>query len=300
MSAPDLWWDERPEPSRLPEEWRLDMTLCIAAIAKKDNKVLLATDGMLSLEYMSFDSPMLKAMPLTAKKQFTLAFAGSPHHAQAVDFHALTLLEGKEEAFPFVMEVCEQAFRTELTRKIEGQVLSPFGYDRPTFLKEGRHDLGDEEFGRLVYEIKETRLDTTIMVCGFDVSGTPRVFSISDPGVATSHDAAGFHAIGSGTFSALGALYAHYDPNGTWVDLAYRMCEAKFLGESALGVGKNTAMLLMEPDGSARIMPLRPIEQIRDVWREFGRPPVPEQGREFVRRGFQFKVKPGDREGAKP
>ena len=165
------------------------MTLCIAALAQRDDKILLATDGMLSLEYMSFDTTILKAMPLTRKKRFMMAFSGSPHHAQAISLRAAALLDGKEETGADVMDTCERAFREELTRKIEGEILSPFGYDRPAFLREGRANLGDEEFARLVYELKNTRLETTILVCGFESSGTPRIFSVSDPGVATSHEA---------------------------------------------------------------------------------------------------------------
>jgi hypothetical protein len=51
-------------------------------------------------------------------------------------------------------------------------------------------------------------------------------------------------------------------------------------------------MLLMEKNGSSRIMPTRAIDGVREVWRKQGRPPVPSGICEQIEKhGFPLKVK---------
>jgi hypothetical protein len=71
-------------------------------------------------------------------------------------------------------------------------------------------------------------------------------------------------------------LYNTYNPNLSRDDLIYRVCEAKFLSESALGVGKRTVVLTIAPDGSYEGLWPNLVEPIKEIWEQQGRPPVPQ------------------------
>jgi len=143
----------------------------------------------------------------------------------------------------------ERAFREALKRKIEGEILSPYGLDRATFLRRGRGWFGDEEFVRLLYQINAARLETSFLVVGFEPNENPRIFCVEDPGVWNQYESLGFHAIGTGWVRAVGSLYTTYDTDLTTDELIYRVCEAKFLSESAAGVGKRTIIDVINRDG---------------------------------------------------
>lgn len=150
-----------------------------------------------------------------------------------------------------VVTAFEGAFRDVLKAKVEGEVLSPFGIDRGTLLKRGLRYLGEEQFSKVLAEVRAAQLETDFLVAGWESSGVFRMFSVSDPGVASYHDPLGFHCIGAGTLAASGYLCGAYHMTMSTEELVYRLCEAKFIGESAPGVGRQTLVWIVEPQREA-------------------------------------------------
>jgi hypothetical protein len=188
-------------------------------------------------------------------------------------------LDGRAETGDEVVSAFEKSFRNELKRKIEGELLSPYGLDREIFLRRGRAYFGDEEFTRLVYQINAMRLETSFLIAGYEPSGLPRLFSITDPGVSENHTSIGFHAVGSGWVNALGSLYRTYDGDLPRDDLIYRVCEAKFLGEKAPGVGKRSFVDVIAPDGTHQGLFPEFVEPLKAIWKKEGSPPIPPAAR---------------------
>jgi len=232
---------------------------------------------MLSLDWASTDTQTIKLGPLCSSGRWVAMFSGNP----TVDAHVTkaaseSINSAGKETSADIVSAMEKAFRDELKRKIEGELLSPYGLDRDTFLREGFADLGEQQFNRLASEIASVRLKTSFLIVGYEPDNlAPKLISIADPGIHEYHNGLGFCAIGAGWVQALGSLYNTYKPDLSRDDLIYRICEAKFLSESALGVGRRTVVLTIAPDGSHKGLYPEFVEPIREIWLRQGRPPVP-------------------------
>ncbi len=143
------------------------------------------------------------------------------------------------------------------------------------FRREGRRCLGKAEFKRRLRQIDGISLGTTFVVAGFEPTGVARMFEIADPGTFEECPPMGFRAIGAGGTIATSSLIASYTTSLTVPELVYRTCEAKFLGESALGVGRKTFVLVVTADGRQRAIRPADVESIRAIWESKGHPPIP-------------------------
>lgn len=258
--------------------WGVEMTLCIAAVSRIGPRAQIVTvsDLMLSNDYMSIETGVSKVESLTPSRSWLMMFAGSPTPIASLKQGIKDRLQGNPETEMAVRAAAEETYREEVKRKIEGDILSPFGINRETFLRRGRAWFGDQQFNRLVYEIADCKLGVDLIIAGFEPNGWPRIFSISDPGTYESHERTGFYAVGTGSIRAIGSLYTNYDPLLTKSELVYRICEAKFLGEMANGVGKRTVVYTLAANGEyEQIIPVDIEQKIRPVWEQKGKPPVP-------------------------
>lgn len=154
-------------------------------------------------------------------------------------------------------------------------------------MKNGRASFGDEEFVRLVYEIGSAKLKTDFLVAGY-VKDHPHLFSFGDPGTKYVHDAVGYHAIGCGAALADAALNHTFKSFLPLVNLIYRLLEAKFLGEAAPGVGKNTLVTILKPTGEWGKFPIPKIHQIKQIWEAEGQSPIPESAAGLIEQFFSF------------
>lgn len=284
--SPPIWepsWRRERRPG--PADWGIGMTLCIAAIAEHRSRthVIAISDMMLSTEAMSFEPYVPKCGMVTSSGRWIAMYAGDPSAWGAIMSRARPAVTATGEDVWSVQRAFESAFRFEVQRRIEGEVLSSYGLTREQFLKQGREFFGERKFETLATRIERIRLDTEVLIAGFDPGGHPHVISIVDPGVGTSHSALGFRAIGSGYVLATGSLCATYRRDASPVDLSYRLCEAKFLGEAALGVGKHTFLVEIDQAGQHRAIFSEQLAAVRKIWQREGRPKVPRRAAEVIR-----------------
>lgn len=269
------------EPQQL-DELEADMTLCVAAIARVEKRFLTASDLKLSTEIMSTESRIMKLSLVGENPRWTVMFAGDPTYSAIITSRvsaemkrtgARSANEGRIATF-FV-----NTFQDVLRKKIEDELLSPYGLTREQFIQNGRQHFGDELFAKMLYQINEMGLGTEFLV------GNPEsLMSIRDPGVVRFHNHLGFHAIGSGATIAIASLMENFDMNGSIADISYRLLEAKFRGESALGVGPKTMFTLIDLNGTVfEGLNADSCEKIRKIWQEKGRPPTPQEYLDFVR-----------------
>jgi len=175
---------------------------------------------------------------------------------------------------PQAMMVVEHAYDAALEHCVERQILAPLGFTRRQFLDEGLTKLGESLFREVTAEIRAVNLGTELLVFGFDEQKQPHIFSTDFTGRCTLQDAVGFHAIGAGSWAALGWLFTNqrFVYAARLAEIAYRLCEAKFAAETARSVGADTALMVMFGDGGASAMyihggPSRTSASvIRDAW----------------------------------
>jgi 20S proteasome alpha/beta subunit len=183
----------------------------------------------------------------------------------------------------------------ELVAKAESSILAPFGMSMIEFRQNGLANFGAEIFSRLFYQIEQLSLEVTFMVYGFE-AGQGHIFTIKDKGEVSHFDQPAFWAIGSGQNSALGSLFSI---SGTPInyksveDVVYLLCKAKFLSESAPGVGPSTNVNILKKDGSRKIIYTDAIEELKAHWKKHNAPIVPPGGddlaKKIIRKARKFR-----------
>lgn len=92
----------------------------------------------------------------------------------------------------------------------------------------------------------------------------------------------GFHAIGAGDTLAHASLMSNFDMEASLEDVIYRLAEAKFRGETALGVGRKTVFTIHKKARPSYFISSEDVEPIRKLWMAKGRPPVPPEAKPMI------------------
>jgi 20S proteasome alpha/beta subunit len=156
-------------------------------------------------------------------------------------------------------------------KQIENQILSSFGWKMEDFLRAGRKHLPLSHFSSLVTEIQNFDLGCQFILAGFreEKSEEPEIFVIENPGVDTPRDMVGFACIGAGTSNA--EAYLTWREQGRHEDLwetVYNGIAAKALSEKAIGVGRQTEVVIVPNAKKHEFLHERTIEGIRKIWEE--------------------------------
>jgi hypothetical protein len=180
-----------------------------------------------------------------------LLYAGYSDYAISIADRAKEMLKksgANELAMPTeVRNVMRTAFQQELREQIADRFLSRYNLTAEEFRKNGKRQFGND-FEVLNKPIREFSLNTSFLACGVDAHEFPHILWVQGPGGSvTSEDTLGHAAIGSGREMALGSLGSS-SASGSGIqsipDLAYRVVKAKFIAESARGVGKSTILVI--------------------------------------------------------
>jgi hypothetical protein len=250
------------------------MTVCIAAMAGKDNAIVAIADERLSNEDFSTDTAF-KFEELNDRWAMMWA-SGELSHIVPIRERAAELCSMPPFTRQSVESAVITAYQERRREEAEQRHLLVFGLTMDTFLSNTSSYSGsfvEELTGR----IQAVELKCQFLVFGFDERNKPHIFWVTDPGVARHEDAIGFAAIGSGWYRAISAMfsYAYTADSATTEEALYRVCEAKFLSESAAGVGERAIALIKRPtDGYWPILP-RYIQEIRKYWESNGKPSIP-------------------------
>ncbi len=248
------------------------MTICIAARSQKDECIVAICDKMLSYD------DLLPATEGAAEKAFWVhrfwyaMMAGDPAFALPVIRRAqkrivektgtgLSTLDENTSAF-------RRAFQEQLQQEVEDRFLSVYKMDLEAFKKDGYQMLGPQEFAKLHNDIRTFNLDVQLLVFGLGADRFGHIFEVNDSTGAhiTEHDLRGYAAIGSGQYMAMGSLVARPLPQLPVEQLIYRLCEAKFTSETAHGVGKETALMVLYRNGRVSMVKPSLIDTIRLQW----------------------------------
>src|SRR5205823_14077859 len=104
------------------------------------------------------------------------------------------------------------------------------------------------KYEELHSEIRSLRLGCDVSGYGFD--SRAHIVRVSEPGKITFENEIGFAAIGSGWYSAISTLFFHSvsRSDDVW-EVLYHVLEAKFMAESAPGVGMDTHCEILGENG---------------------------------------------------
>jgi hypothetical protein len=246
------------------------MTVCIAAISRVRGVIIAASDMMLSDDVSSADDAAYKISALfKGHRRWWCMYAGYP-----TDFEELrnSLSEVEQpKTLADAIAATELAYDKLTKHYIERYILAPFGLTHEAFMRDGPAIFGETYFRELADQciLFKPAMETSLLVFGFDSIGIPHLFQAQRTVKAEVHDTLGFHAIGTGAWSAQGSLFAGgLSSAGTENEAIYRVCEAKFVSEVARSVGTKTTVLhVYSSGGSESVLYIDDDSPIKAAWK---------------------------------
>lgn len=252
------------------------MTVCIAALC--NGGLVWAADQMMSWGSSVTSDTSLKFDRLHTRWIAMLA-GDDTMPAEAILRAVKTALDEYETpTLDQVEAVIRNGWRRIKNQIAATHVLSPYDIDMETFLHEGREVFGEMGFAELRARIERaSELPCELLFAGFDENDKGALLHAVHPGEPVNFARLGFAAIGSGRDSAIASLMwepahkSYHDER----DAIYRVAAAKFMAESAQGVGKTCIIGGIKPDGQVFILPTDHVAKVRSVWENHGRPRIP-------------------------
>lgn len=249
------------------------MTVCIAIACEAGTnsekpKLVLVMDTMLSWD-ISSSEVTLKSSRL--RKNWHAMFAGMDVSlVDVVMGHARTDLKELQEANDTaIARVMVNSYQEVRRKQIEDIYLSSFSWTIEKFLRDGKKLLQPSQHAYLFDKIQRFDLNCAFLVSGFSPKAKAQtIFHVENPGVLRPAQPKGYAAIGTGAINALG--YLERREQASWVTLPtsiYNGIAAKCLAEKALGVGKETVVIVTEKgEEQAKFVRAETVNEIRRMW----------------------------------
>jgi hypothetical protein len=265
--------DLRPTTRYAPRpKWGVDqVTVCIAAICESGSKIVLVSDRMLSTVSTSTEIG-LKVRKL--HQDWYAMFSGDDISQVEMVQGAANLAKKESVTALDAVHAMRAAYQTVRRQQIQDNFLSTFKWDVDKFLSQGKNKIPAAEYSNLWYKIETFDLGCQFLVAGFSrkpTSSRPSavIFEVVNPGVVRPCTAVGWGVIGSGYPNAWAHLARR--KQASYLSLArtlYYSISAKRLAESALGVGRETSVFIMSPDGEHTWVGDSKVRKICQMWDE--------------------------------
>jgi hypothetical protein len=238
------------------------MTVCLAAFAEKSKAIVMVSDkavtygGRDSLTPMQYDTGVKKFVRVGESFWYAL-IAGDPTFALSVVKGAEDIIDLNPDLPKSVtgMMACFKAsYQKRREGMVEDVVLSPRLLTKKLFVARSTElqPLDQEFFFGVSLEAKNLKTNSSLLVCGFDKTGIPHIFSVANPGLVSSHDLTGFHAIGVGATMAISRLLLlESEPIDQLGVVIFNGFDAKVNAEVTQGVGYNWDAELLIPGKKA-------------------------------------------------
>jgi len=169
------------------------MTVCIAAICSRLQYIIEVSDRLVSSDETSADA-VLKMETLVADVPWTVMFAGLPtNYKRLIARIKANLGDGRAPAE--IVQAVEEAYRIELLKIHETEVLIPYGMSRDDFFAHGKERFTEYKFNAIVEVLEQTHTGVTLLIAGFDERGDGHLYQVSCWGVVKEQPLE-FHAIG--------------------------------------------------------------------------------------------------------
>jgi ATP-dependent protease HslVU (ClpYQ) peptidase subunit len=276
--------DKGTEKQPSPADFGFGVTIGIAARSLVDACFVLVSDRRVTLGEENLipaaDNAMLKELFIV--RRWRALFAGDTAYAVPIVDRVREKLKPIVEAptGAQVKTAFREAFQEEYRMHAADEILSRYNLTFEEFKKAGRA-LG-AGLNEVMEELKAFRLGITFLVCGFSETQYAQMFCITDPGRIRELHQMDYWAIGSGVYHALSALTGRPIASLPISEVVYRCCEAKFVAESASGIGPDTTVHVMNANGEDVSIRTEDLELMRKVWKVSLINPAPKEIRQLI------------------
>ena len=220
------------------------MTICIAALCEKGEKIIIAADRMVTVgQIIEFEHDVPKFVNLA--ENCVIMTAGSTTLQNDIIKEAVSKIKGlKKPTFKQITDEIKNSYTTIRIKRAEETILKPKNMNFQSFYQNQRALLPEIVF-QMTDAINRTNLGVEYILCGFDEDGG-HIHYIVDPGTSECWDTVGFCAIGTGNVNAVSAFTAHnYAPNYSLEKALYLVYLAKKEAQRAPGVGDDTDIAII-------------------------------------------------------
>lgn len=269
-------WPLRRKSQQL--DWGADLSVCLASVADRGRSIVVSTDQMISLDSVSLDHTVVKGDFLGVA--WFAMWAGddiAPIPSIISRTKKILVDDGRPKSWSRdeVAAALAQAYQDETLARAVTEYLSPLGIDMPTFLSKGP-EIFQSDYATKVQEFYFFDLGLEFLVAGYDNANKPCIFTVGRRGSVRYYDKPGFWVIGSGSAMAYGALaLRQHNTLRTTQETIYSVLEAKFSAELSVGVGRHTTAGVLTVNNFIRLLPQDEITAIQQIWRDQGKPPIP-------------------------
>lgn len=152
------------------------MTMCAAGICQRSSAFVTVSDRMAAWGHGGTDEPLIKAARLAPLWIALIASDGLSRGVENVIRDTRSTLKeyGDKHSVAQVRSTMMAAWRDTRNQRGEAVVLSPFRMTVNQFMTVGPNTFGAEMFRELAQRLTdESRLESTVIVCGFDENAIP-------------------------------------------------------------------------------------------------------------------------------
>jgi hypothetical protein len=263
------------------------LTVCIAALCEGGRQIVTVSDQLISIGHFSGDGLALKDDPI--HPNWTALWSGEDISfvPPFIDLVQKQLKPTEEYEWLDVAHAFANARKALLTSEINNRVFYRYPFNRDKFYKDGKADLTPAVFNSIHREASKVKLQCDFLVCGFDERGDGHIFVFDQEGETRSCDKQGFWAIGAGDYAAYSTFFFAAKRNGVNQNSTLEACmyvasSAKFMGESADGVGTKTFMTVCEFNHTNGYVPESVLESYRVGWFKDCAPRIPLEATDFL------------------
>lgn len=239
------------------------MTVCVATFAEKSRAILMISDKAVTFgdniyrPAMQSDTGVNKRLRIG--KNWRALVAGDPGFASAVVRDVERHIEADTSianSYRLMIECVSENYARLWGEAIHRRVLTPhlLTKDLLTARPNTMLPLPQDYFDSVIKRVREFGVGCSVLVCGFDKSRDPHVFSVDSAGDYSDHDLTGFHAIGIGSEAAIARLLNWSADRRDRLDEAlYQAFDAKAHAEIIQGVGYAWDGYILTPRKGTRV-----------------------------------------------
>lgn len=223
------------------------MTICIAALAENGKKIVYAADQMITanvpISYEFETDDVKKIHPFLTKT--VVMTAGNALVAHEILSNARQIIDANSEKYDSVEEIAN-IIRDQYAAYRLGYVINKYLEPRGLSLQ-NYYDMQQRLVLGVVQEIENAlvneQIGVELIIAGHNSKEEGHIFTITHPGMITSHDAIGYVCVGSGAPHAMYHIIgSDYKRSMNKDNVEKLVLEAKKKSENAPGVGTETTI----------------------------------------------------------
>lgn len=169
-----------------------------------------------------------------------------------------------------IVDLIKNLYQANRLSFAEEIFLKPRTIDCKIFYSHGSSIFPREIFGFIDDQFTRFDYGLDLLIAGIDYQA--HIYAVHNPGIAGCYDLVGFHAIGVGQLHAIQAFVAqHYSVECSLAHAMNAVYAAKKSAETAPGVGVETDMIVITPDGKQRVSK-SDLKTLDEIYREVTAP----------------------------